>query len=467
MTDLLQSLPDFPTNQFSHLLPSLDKHNITLGDLLTLDAANIARKAQVPPGEVRKLTDAALRMLHGHLGLKDDSNENDSRQQEQGESNKQEPDKWQKISTLSPTIDEALGGGVPIRYLTELVGESGAGKTQFLLTLLLSVQLPPSHGGLEASSVYISTESALSTQRLSQLLRSHPRLASIPQEQQPSLNRILTLQTPDLESQEHILRYQLPVAIQRHGVKLVVIDSIAANYRAEFERRGPKAHGPTDTDARRAGAGAMAARRAQLLQLGALLRALAHDYGVAIVVANQVADRFGADPLLLTLDEPAATYVSQEAHGGRIEAGSAPAVLSQQLPAHHHQHSFQQHAPPPAAEPMTLDHQQRFFTGWGDVTAAAGGFTQLKTPSLGLVWANQIAARIALIRYQTPVHGLKRYMRLVFCPWAACTQETGVEYEIWEGGVRGLADGVADEDSGNSDGEEGSVGQKRKRDIDD
>jgi DNA repair protein RAD57 len=54
----------------------------------------------------------------------------------------------------------------------------------------------------------------------------------------PSLDRVISIVTPDLESQDHILRFQLPVAIRRHNIGLVVLDSVAANYRAEFERPG-------------------------------------------------------------------------------------------------------------------------------------------------------------------------------------------------------------------------------------
>ena len=151
---------------------------------------------------------------------------------------------------------------------------SGAGKTQLLLTLLLASQLPPPHG-LSRSAVYISTEAPLATNRLTQLLASHPALASLPDTDKPSLKRILSIQTPDLESQEHILRYQLPVAIAKHDVGLVVLDSVAANYRAEFDKDGTR-HGPAS----------MAKRGAQLVQLGALLRHIARSHQVAVVVAT-------------------------------------------------------------------------------------------------------------------------------------------------------------------------------------
>lgn len=75
---------------------------------------------------------------------------------------------------------------------------------------------------------------------------------------------------------------------------------------------------------------------------------------------------------------------------------------------------------------------------------------EMKTPSLGLTWTNQLATRIALIRspiyedraYQPGedkvVAGWKRTMKIVFGAWSN-EGETG--YEIWQGGVRGLDDG--------------------------
>lgn len=48
-------------------------------------------------------------------------------------------------------------------------------------------------------------------------------------------------------------------------------------------------------------------------------------------------------------------------------------------------------------EALTLSHQQRFFTGWGDhgIQSDLQGESQ-KTPALGFVWSTQIACRIAL-----------------------------------------------------------------------
>ncbi|QDS76813.1 hypothetical protein FKW77_002653 [Venturia effusa] len=428
MTDLLIVLPDFETAKYSHLIPSLDKAHITTCDLLTLDAAHVAKRAQLPPAEVARLAEAVLQALR---------NDVDGFTSEHPKATRQEPKnasknaqlalrEWRTISTLDDKLDLALGGGIPTGYMTEITGESGAGKTQFLLTLLLAAQLPKPYG-LSRSALYISTEAALSTNRLSQLLLTNPILSSLPADEQPHLNRILSIQTPDLESQDHILRFQVPVAIARQNVGLVVIDSIAANYRAEFERpgaaqaqtNGKRKHPDNDqvtakNPDRRAGQ-AMAERKIQLVQLGSFLRDLARKENIVIVVSNQVADRFSPPPI------PFAPTSQPEAVGQAEAPSSTPSITP---------------------DPLTLDHQQRWFTGWGDLPPCTSGHNSLKTPSLGLVWTNQIAARIALIKEGlggSDSRKRKRWMRVVFAPWAGQTNAVGIEFEILEEGLRAIA----------------------------
>lgn len=303
---------------------------------------------------------------------------------------------------------------------------SGAGKTQFLLSLLLSAQLPPPHG-LGRPTLYISTEHALPTSRLSHILRSKPALSNMPEA--ASLSKILTLQTPDLESQEHILTYQLPIALARHKIGLCIIDSIAANYREEDH----------------SSASALAHRSTRLVRLGALLRSLAHIHNCAFVVSNQVGDRFPP------------TQVSNHNLSAQTLSGARQTITA-------YERSL-----------LTLDHQQRFFTGWGAHPLSSS--SNLKNPSLGLVWANQITCRIALIKepqydaprkpeasYErnavveevqlgtdkkeegavqsvewSPIHW-RRWMRVVYAPWVRATGESemGVEFEIWAGGIRAL-----------------------------
>lgn len=297
---------------------------------------------------------------------------------------------------------------------------SGAGKTQYLLTLLLSAQLPAPQG-LFRPTLYISTEGALATNRLTQILSNHPLLRT--QESPPSLSKVLSILTPDLESQEHIITYQLPVVIERENIGLVIIDSIAANYRAE---RSDSVTGS-----------ALAERSNQLARLGAQLRGLALAHDCAIVVANQVSDRFA--PVSSMASHPAAK-------SGLV---SAPYQPSSSVPCRQ-PHGF---------NPLNLDHQLRFFSGWG--SDPSSGVHSLKSPSLGLVWANQIACRIVLIKEScyrvSNSEGIvsdtggdesvdwgsqtwRRFMKVAFAAWAesTCDAGQGVEFEIWSGGLRAV-----------------------------
>lgn len=120
--DLLQVLPDFDTKPYTHLLPSLDRALITTNDLLTLDAVDIAKRAQIPAGDLRKLVDAILVVLHRQLGFGDEEPRANTFLSPQGTAD-DVTDKWKVISTLDEKLDAALGGGIPPGYLVEVTGE--------------------------------------------------------------------------------------------------------------------------------------------------------------------------------------------------------------------------------------------------------------------------------------------------------------------------------------------------------
>lgn len=78
---------------------------------------------------------------------------------------------WRRITFGCAALDRVTGGGLSIRGLTEIAGESGCGKSQLCLQLSLCVQLPTSSGGADKSAVYICTEDAFPSRRLSQLAK--------------------------------------------------------------------------------------------------------------------------------------------------------------------------------------------------------------------------------------------------------------------------------------------------------
>lgn len=324
---------------------------------------------------------------------------------------------------------------------------SGAGKTQVLLTLLLASQLQPPRG-LGKTAIYISTEAYLATTRLVQLRSKHPAIVVLPDDEKPSLSRILCMQTSDLESQEHILRYQLPVVIQQHNVGLVILDSVAANYRAEFQVKGPNG-----------AAASMAKRGTELVQLGALLRELARTEGIAVVVANQVADRFNQPPSGASSNAVSRTTSATSQSNVRTTSGNS------QGSGYDHTHQPSNPASQLddglllSPDPLALDHQQRWFTGWGDMQHEPP-HTQ-KTPSLGLVWTNQLACRIALLKLpvfanrplihnvndrdqwseeETHISKWRRWFKVVFATWAPPSEGRGTEFEIAASGIRHISE---------------------------
>lgn len=197
----------------------------------------------------------------------------------------------------------------------------------------------------------------------------------------------------------------------------------------------------------------MARRSAQLTELGRPLRDLARTHNIAVVVANQVSDRFQSDATKELVASTAQAYLpsSNPAAGEVVRAQNAQQraydpPASEPTPG---SGMGGRHLRPGDYDPMTLDHQQRFFTGWGASPSPAYTIgTSLKTPSLGLVWTNQIACRIALIK--TPLRGRvavgrermlwKRHLKVVFAPWVKGEDGSrGVEFLIEKTGVQSAA----------------------------
>lgn len=214
----------------------------------------------------------------------------------------------------------------------------------------------------------------------------------------------------------------------------------------------------------------MAQRSSELIKLGQFLRDLARQHNLAVVVSNQVADRFSpASPIHHR--HFAATQSSP------LARRSGPGLPSSSIPNPSNMDDAPTLTSRPGGslDPMSLDHQQRFFTGWGDDPhpshAAANA---MKTPSLGLVWSTQIACRIALIK--RPVYGQswvedgvrgeghgnggeeggelvlkrwRRWMKVVFAPHVGGSGrgvEDAVEFEIMGEGLRSAVGKKDDDD---------------------
>lgn len=135
--DLLSVLPGFVTKPYAHILPPLERNRITTVDLITLDTLEIAKRAHVPPADVRRLCVRVIAALHADLGFENTgTNLDDTKKDEPsssinqtivplapGPANKLDPASWNLISTMDPAMDALLGGGIPTGYVTEVTGE--------------------------------------------------------------------------------------------------------------------------------------------------------------------------------------------------------------------------------------------------------------------------------------------------------------------------------------------------------
>ncbi|KAJ8750774.1 hypothetical protein K2173_015955 [Erythroxylum novogranatense] len=188
-----------------------------------------------------------------------------------------------KCTTGCPILDQCLAGGIPCNSVTEIVAESGSGKTQLCLQLSLCAQLPTSLGGLSSSCLYLHTEFPFPFRRLRQLSVSFRSLygqvfvdSSDPCDNVfvhslPSVDELLDI-LPKLESFLVKSKSQLPVG-------LIVIDSIAALFRSEFEN--------TPGDLKK--------RSSLFFKISGMLKMLARKFNLAVAVTNQVVDFVGSD----------------------------------------------------------------------------------------------------------------------------------------------------------------------------
>ncbi|KFQ68756.1 DNA repair protein XRCC3 [Phaethon lepturus] len=180
----------------------------------------------------------------------------------------------QKLSLGCSVLDNLLKGGIPLVGITELAGESSAGKTQISLQLCLCVQYPYQYGGLESGAVYICTEDVFPSKRLQQLIdQQHKLRADVPAEIIQKIkfgNSIFVEHAADLDTFHNCITKRISLLLTRGMVRLVVIDSIAALFRCEF--------GVSDS--------VMKARYLQTF--GAQLHSLSTRFRTPIMCINQV-----------------------------------------------------------------------------------------------------------------------------------------------------------------------------------
>ncbi|MDY6959356.1 MAG: DNA repair and recombination protein RadA [Halobacteriota archaeon] len=141
-----------------------------------------------------------------------------------------------KLSTGSNSLNELLGGGLETQSISEFYGEFGSGKTQVAHQLAVNVQLPVDEGGLNGSTIIIDTENTFRPERINQMadgagLDFEEALKNIHVARAYNSNHQILLMERASELAQNLQATEKPV-------KLLIVDSVTAHFRAEYVGRG-------------------------------------------------------------------------------------------------------------------------------------------------------------------------------------------------------------------------------------
>lgn len=182
------------------------------------------------------------------------------------------------ISTGAKDIDELLGGGIETGSITELYGEYRTGKSQLCHTLAVTCQLPIQNGGGEGKCVYIDTEGCFRPEKIEKIADRFGLNA------EDVLGNIAVARAQNSQHQMQLL-VQAGAILSETRFSLVIVDSVTNLFRTDFVGRGE-----------------LAERQQKLALFMRQLTRIGNEYGVAVVITNQVtaspdSSMYGRDPL--------------------------------------------------------------------------------------------------------------------------------------------------------------------------
>jgi len=177
-----------------------------------------------------------------------------------------------KISLGCSHIDNMMDGGFETGSITECFGQYGSGKTQ--LALMLAVSAQQDYPG--STVVYIDTENTFRPERVVDFAKGQ---GLDPDE---ILKNIKVARAYNSDHQMLLSEKVEEIIKEGNDVKLVVVDSLTAHFRAEFVGRGT-----------------LARRQQKLNKHMHTLALIADKHNLCVYVTNQVMakpDQFFGDP---------------------------------------------------------------------------------------------------------------------------------------------------------------------------
>ncbi|MBT96648.1 MAG: DNA repair and recombination protein RadA [Candidatus Pacearchaeota archaeon] len=220
--------------------------------LAVMGPAELGDAAGISPAVARKAIQAARNVLD--LGFQD------------GMEYAKKRSNIFNITTGSKNVNELLGGkGVESKAVTEAFGAFGSSKTQLGLTLAINTQLPLEKGGVNGKSVFIDTEGTFRPARIKQIAEG------LELDSEKVLKNIFVARALNSDHQILLLEKISEMIKEGEPIKLIIIDSLTAHFRAEFSGRGQ-----------------LADRQQKLNKYLHNLMRLAEQHNLAIYVTNQV-----------------------------------------------------------------------------------------------------------------------------------------------------------------------------------
>eukprot|EP00005_Dracoamoeba_jomungandri_P003077 CAMPEP_0174260608 /NCGR_PEP_ID=MMETSP0439-20130205/10068_1 /TAXON_ID=0 /ORGANISM="Stereomyxa ramosa, Strain Chinc5" /LENGTH=340 /DNA_ID=CAMNT_0015344887 /DNA_START=46 /DNA_END=1068 /DNA_ORIENTATION=+ len=183
-----------------------------------------------------------------------------------------------QITTGSKELDKLLEDGIETGSITEIFGEFRTGKTQLCHQLCVTCQLPLDNGGGEGKALYIDTEGTFRPHRLKQIAERYGLNGD------DVLDNVAYARAYNSDHQSKLL-LQASAMMAESRYALLIVDSATALYRTDYHGRGE-----------------LSARQMHLARFLRTLQRLADEFGVAVVITNQVvacvdgASMFVSDP---------------------------------------------------------------------------------------------------------------------------------------------------------------------------
>lgn len=200
------------------------------------------------------------------------------------------------LTTGSTELDKLLGGGIETGSVTEIFGEFRTGKTQLCHTLAVTCQLPIENGGGQGKCLWIDTEGTFRPERIIPIAQ---RFGLDPD---GVMDNIAYARAYNSDHQSQLLVTASAMMAEAHYA-LLIVDSSTNLYRTDYSGRGE-----------------LSARQMHLGQFLRNIQRLADEYGIAVVITNQVVAQ--VDGAAMFVSDP------KKPIGGNIMAHASQTRLS-------------------------------------------------------------------------------------------------------------------------------------------